>query len=134
MSCCVPKPTSDYHKFNANYRQKPITEKFWSPPDKRAKTTESSKILYYEQKLEKVRKHDARCHSKVPRYTNQTYGWLPGYKILFLQKCDLNICQTSALQKVAKDLLQQHLRDPKTLTNHCACKKLLEARDHWKIV
>ncbi|KNC22537.1 hypothetical protein FF38_13469 [Lucilia cuprina] len=132
MSCCDPKHKTNYHKFNANYRLKPITEKFWSPPDKLI--TEYSKILYYEQEIEKVRKNDARCQLKVPQYTNQTYGWLPGYKIIFLQKCDLNICQTSALQKVAKDLLQQYLRGEKTLNDHCACKRLLEAKDHWKIV
>lgn len=126
MSCCKPKPNIDHYKFRPNYRIEPITEKCWSRHEinRSILNTNASHVLRYEEQIEKIRNYDARCHSKMPRYTNQTYGWLPGYKIRFLQRCDLNINQSSALQKVAKDLMQQHIKGPKPLTDHCACNNL----------
>lgn len=134
MSCCGPKTVSNKNKFNTDLKEKLITDKFWCVINSKDKILDNSKISYYEKEIDKIHKYDARCHSKVPRYTNQTYGWLPGYKIRFLQSCDLNLYQKSAFQKVAKNLVQQYFKGQKTLIDHCACKNLLKVRDHWKIV
>ncbi|TMW52574.1 hypothetical protein DOY81_002320 [Sarcophaga bullata] len=133
MSCCGPRPKPNNTKFNADYRSEAVTDKFYSSQDNE-KGIDKSRILYYEKEIDKLRKYDARCHSMVPRYANQTYGWLPGYKIRFLQTCDKNIYDNPAFHKISKELVQHHFKGPKLLIDHCACKKLVKAsRDFLKI-
>lgn len=110
MSCCGPKPKAEEPKFNADFKKKPLTLKFWSKHDHAYSKFENlPQIVHYENELEKRYKYDARCHSKTPRYSNQIYGWLPGYKLRFLQNCDDNLYKNAALQKVAKDFCRSAL-------------------------
>lgn len=133
MSCCGPKLNPNPYKFNADYRSEAVTDKFWSHQDNE-EGIDKLRVRYYENKIDKIRKYDARCHSMVPRYTNQTYGWLPGYKIRFLQNCDKSIYDNQVFNKISKELVQHHFKGPKLLIDHCACTKLVKAtREHLKI-
>lgn len=121
--------------FKPNYRQEAVTEKFYARHDRiSADTPNQGNCLQYEDEIEKLRQFDSRFHFKVPRYTNQEYGWYPGYMIRFLQYCDLNLSKTSAMQEIAKQLVSQQIDEKQKLIDHCACRERRAKAVKWKIV
>uniref|UniRef100_A0A1B0AJP2 Uncharacterized protein n=1 Tax=Glossina pallidipes TaxID=7398 RepID=A0A1B0AJP2_GLOPL len=123
MAYCHPKHNVDRFAFRPDYATRPLSEKFYSRYE-RIPEESTPDVIKYEKEIERIRSRDIRCTMKLPRYTNQVYGWLPGYKIRFLQHCDRNICSSPAIKEVVKKMYLDHLYDPLPPHHECSCKYL----------
>lgn len=135
MACCGTKPSGIQTKLACipKYKAETLAEKFYSRNNTSVEEQliNQTSITEYEQKIQQYRKYDARCAYKLPRYTNQTYGWLPGYKICFLQSCDMQICDHPAILNAIKNMWKQNnSEDKKPLPtyNYCGCMHLYKKR------
>lgn len=122
MTSCS-KRGKDGFTFKPNFRTRPLTEKFYSKYDRMPEES-TPEIKKYEEEIDRVRNYDVRCNIKLPRYSNQTYGWLPGYKIRFLQYCDVNIEESQAIKDAVKSTFIDHISEPLPPYHECSCKFL----------
>uniref|UniRef100_A0A1A9WZZ8 Uncharacterized protein n=1 Tax=Glossina brevipalpis TaxID=37001 RepID=A0A1A9WZZ8_9MUSC len=123
MACCRPKHNTDRLAFKPDYDTRPLTEKFYSRYE-RVPVDSTPEVEKYEKEIERIRSRDFRCTAKLPRFTNQVYGWLPGYKIRFLQYCDKNIYNSPAVKEALKKIYLDHISDPLPPYHECSCKFL----------
>ncbi|XP_037882002.1 uncharacterized protein LOC119632920 [Glossina fuscipes] len=123
MAYCRPNHNIDRFTFRPDYTTRPLSEKFYSRYEKVSEES-TPEVVKYENEIERIRCRDIRYTMKLPRYTNQVYGWLPGYKIRFLQYCDKNIYNSPTIKEVLKKLYLEHKYDPLPPYHECSCKFL----------
>ena len=135
MACCNNKLKSaptDRHKFHPDYRKSALTEKFYARHECLV-AEHTPKVKEYMDAIQKVWDFDARCHYRLPRYTNQTYGWLRGETINRYERCELKVVNHPLIQQACKNLLRQPGMANHMDKGYCICKEA-RAADKWKIV
>ncbi|XP_054726385.1 uncharacterized protein LOC129236175 [Anastrepha obliqua] len=121
----------DCHKFKPNYRELPLTEKFYSKYE-HLESCDTPDVRHYENELDKITNYFARDIFCVPRYTNQYYGWLDSKNIQHLEFCDASrVCAPKVLHNLKT--LESRRFDPIQL-QYCLCHDMIKQMDHWKIV
>uniref|UniRef100_A0A034WW06 Uncharacterized protein n=1 Tax=Bactrocera dorsalis TaxID=27457 RepID=A0A034WW06_BACDO len=121
----------DYHTFKPNYKNLPLTEKFYSKYE-HLENIDTPEVRYYQNELEKIENYFPRNEFCVPRYTNQNYGWLENETTRNLEFCDANRVSTPKVLQNLKSFENRRF-DPIQL-QYCLCHDMIKQMDHWKIV
>uniref|UniRef100_W8C1C3 Uncharacterized protein n=2 Tax=Ceratitis capitata TaxID=7213 RepID=W8C1C3_CERCA len=129
--CQGPKGDGDYQTFKPDYKNVPLTEKFYSKYE-HLEYIDTPEVRRYQRELEMIENYFPKNKFCVPRYTNQNYGWLDNEQIRKLEFCDAS---RVAAPKVLQNLKSHENRvfDPIQL-QYCLCHNLHKQMDHWKIV
>lgn len=127
MACCAKKRDGLNEEFHPDYKTPALTEKFYSRYDKMPLLITPA-IYKHLMAMEKIRYKDPRCSFPLPRYTNQTYGWLPGYKIMHLQRCTVKLRKTHAYQSLLDRIFTPRLLEKLPEYSDCSCKRFNQRR------
>uniref|UniRef100_A0A1B0A7V0 Uncharacterized protein n=1 Tax=Glossina pallidipes TaxID=7398 RepID=A0A1B0A7V0_GLOPL len=76
MSHCCKR--TGVRKFAPNYKEKSITDKFYSRHDSflsKTRVVNPERYLYFQKEIEKRQHWDIRKEAIAPITSNQTYGW-----------------------------------------------------------
>uniref|UniRef100_A0A1A9V8V2 Uncharacterized protein n=1 Tax=Glossina austeni TaxID=7395 RepID=A0A1A9V8V2_GLOAU len=76
MSCCYKR--IGVRKFVPNYKEKSITDKFYSRHDSflsKTRVVNPERYLYFQKEIEKRQHGDIRKEAIAPITSNQIYGW-----------------------------------------------------------
>lgn len=127
MACCREKVPDADKLFYPDYKNLPLTEKFYSRYEHMS--FEMTPAVYHHlMAMERIRFKDERCRFPLPRYTNQTYGWLPGYKIMHLQKCKMHLHKTKAYESMIDRIFLPRLLEKLPDYAECSCKRFNQRR------
>ncbi|XP_017492908.1 PREDICTED: uncharacterized protein LOC108381014 isoform X1 [Rhagoletis zephyria] len=121
----------NYHTFKPNYRDRPLTEKFYSIYE-HLEHIDTPEVKHYEDELDKVINYYPRNIFCVPRYTNQYYGWIDSKKTQNLEFCDTSRVNNPRVLQNLRSLKNRRF-DPVQL-QYCLCHDRMKQMDHWKIV
>ena len=134
MACCNPEKRGilrEIQPLPPNYRDFFLTEKFYARHEC-LNMERTPKVEAYMEQIQKNWDYDARCHYRMPRYQNQTYGWLKGKQIRKLDKCEFNVAANPDVQIQITKLLIRQMEAERKKGTYCGCRK--DTNDHWKIV